>query len=363
MASDLLNLKQYQDIMEIRKELWGKSSCGKEIYLYTLTNEKGAYVQLSNIGAGIISVVVPDKDGNLADVVLGYAQPESYFGDGPCMGKTPGRYANRIAGGKFSLDENEYTLPVNNGPNHLHGGPDGFQNKVWESRENEGGVEFLYYSEDLEQGYPGAVKAVVRYEWTEDCELRMTYTAESDAPTVINLTNHAYFNLNGEGNGNILGHTLQMNCSEYLPTDDTQIPLGESAPVAGTPMDFVNEKPVGQDIRADFEALKIGAGYDHCWVIDGAEPGQLQFCCELYAPESGRTLNIHTTQPGVQVYTGNWLEGCPAGKNGHAYGNNEGIAIECQNYPDAPNKEDYPDCVLLPGEVYQQAIIYAFGIR
>ena len=349
--------------MEIRKELWGKSSCGKEIYLYTLTNEKGAYVQLSNIGAGIISVVVPDKDGNLADVVLGYAQPESYFGDGPCMGKTPGRYANRIAGGKFSLDENEYTLPVNNGPNHLHGGPDGFQNKVWESRENEGGVEFLYYSEDLEQGYPGAVKAVVRYEWTEDCELRMTYTAESDAPTVINLTNHAYFNLNGEGNGNILGHTLQMNCSEYLPTDETQIPLGESAPVAGTPMDFVNEKPVGQDIRADFEALKIGAGYDHCWVIDGAEPGQLQFCCELYAPESGRTLNIYTTQPGVQVYTGNWLEGSPAGKNGHDYGNNEGIAIECQNYPDAPNKADYPDCVLLPGEVYQEAIIYAFGIR
>ena len=349
--------------MEIRKELWGKTACGKEIYIYTLTNEKGAYVQLTNIGAGIVSAVVPDKDGNLADVVLGYASPESYFGDGPCMGKTPGRYANRVAAGKFSLDEKEYTLPVNCGPNHLHGGPDGFQDKVWESRENEGGVEFLYYSEDGEQGYPGAVKTVVRYEWTDECELRMTYTAESDAPTVINLTNHAYFNLNGEGNGNILGHTLQMNCSEYLPTDETQIPLGESAPVAGTPMDFVNEKPVGQDIRADFDALRIGAGYDHCWVIDGAEPGQLQFCCELYAPESGRTLNICTTQPGVQVYTGNWLEGCPAGKNGHTYGNNDGIAIECQNYPDAPNKADYPNCVLPPGEVYQQAIIYAFGIR
>ena len=177
--------------MEIRKELWGKTACGKEIYLYTLTNEKGAYVQLSNVGAGIVSAVVPDKDGNLADVVLGYPVPESYFGDGPCMGKIPGRYANRVALGKFILDGAEYTLPVNNGPNHLHGGPEGFQNKVWESRENEGGVEFLYYSEDGEQGYPAAVKAVARYDWSEDCELRLTLTAESDAHTVINLTNHA----------------------------------------------------------------------------------------------------------------------------------------------------------------------------
>ena len=187
--------------MKLTKELWGKTACGKEIYLYTLANEKGAYVQLSNVGAGIVSAVVPDRDGNLADVVLGYPVPESYFGDGPCMGKIPGRYANRVALGKFVLDGEEYTLPVNNGPNHLHGGPEGFQNKVWESRENEGGVEFLYYSEDGEQGYPGALKAIARYDWSEDCELRLTLTAESDAPTVLNLTNHAYFNLNGEGNG------------------------------------------------------------------------------------------------------------------------------------------------------------------
>lgn len=349
--------------MEVKKEIWGRSACGKEIMLYTLTNSKGAYVRLSSIGAALVSAVVPDREGNLADVVLGYPEAASYFCDGPCMGKIPGRYANRIALGKFSLDGKEYTLPVNNGPNSLHGGPDGFQNKVWESREHEGGVEFLYYSADGEMGYPGALKAVARYEWTEDCELRLTLTAESDAPTVINLTNHAYFNLNGEGNGNILGHTLRMNCSEYLPTDETQIPLGESAPVAGTPMDFVNEKPIGQDIDADFQALKIGKGYDHCWIIDGAEPGQIQFCCELYAPESGRTLNMYTTQPGVQVYTGNWLSGCPSGKNGHVYGDYEGVAIECQNYPDAPNKADYPSCVLRPGDVYQQAIIFAFGIR
>jgi len=351
------------DTMEIRKELWGKSACGKEIYLYTLTNEKGAYVQLSSVGAAIVSAVVPDKDGNMADVVLGYDVAESYFGDGPCLGKIPGRYANRIALGKFTLDGKEYELPINNGPNHLHGGPQGFQNRVWESREHEGGVEFMYYSEDGEMGYPGALKTVARYEWTEESELRLTITAECDAPTILNLTNHAYFNLNGEGNGNILGHTLMLNASEYLPTDPTQIPLGDSEPVAGTPMDFVNEKPIGQDINADFEPLKIGKGYDHCWVIDGAQPGQLQLCGELYAPESGRLLTIHTTQPGVQVYTGNWLTGCPAGKNGHVYNDYDGVAIECQNYPDAPNKADYPTCVLRPGETFEQAIIFAFSVR
>ena len=349
--------------MEIRKELWGKSACGKEIYLYTLKNEKGAYVQLSSVGAAIVSAVVPDKDGNMADVVLGYDVAESYFGDGPCLGKIPGRYANRIALGKFTLDGKEYELPINNGPNHLHGGPQGFQNKVWESREHEGGVEFMYYSEDGEMGYPGALKTVARYEWTEENELRLTITAECDAPTILNLTNHAYFNLNGEGKGNILGHTLMLNASEYLPTDPTQIPLGDSEPVAGTPMDFVNEKPIGQDINADFEPLKIGKGYDHCWVIDGAQPGQLQLCGELYAPESGRLLTIHTTQPGVQVYTGNWLTGCPAGKNGHVYNDYDGVAIECQNYPDAPNKADYPACVLRPGETFEQAIIFAFSVR
>ena len=357
------DFEQNRHTMKLTKELWGKSACGKEINIYTLTNEKGAYVKLSDLGAAIVSVVVPDKDGNMADVVLGYPEAASYFADGPCSGKIPGRYANRIALGHFTLDGVEYTLPVNNGPNHLHGGPEGFQNTVWERREHEGGVEFMYYSEDGEQGYPGALKAIARYDWSEDCELRLTLTAESDAPTVINLTNHAYFNLNGEGSGNILGHTLKLNASEYLPTDPTQIPLGESAPVAGTPMDFVNAKPIGQDINADFEPLKIGKGYDHCWVIDGAEPGQLQTCAELYAPESGRLLEVFTTQPGVQIYTGNWLSGCPAGKNGHVYGDYDGVAIECQNYPDAPNKADYPSPVLRPGEVYEQAIIFAFSVR
>ena len=349
--------------MELKKELWGKSACGKEIYLYTLKNESGAYVQLSSVGAGIVSVVVPDKNGELADVALGYPEATSYFGDGPCAGKIPGRYANRVALGKFTLDGVEYTLPVNNGPNHLHGGPDGFQNKVWESREREGGVEFLYYSEDGEMGYPGALKAVARYEWTEENELRLTLTAESDAPTIVNLTNHAYFNLNGEGSGSVLNHILRLNASEYLPTSDSLIPLGESEPVAGTPMDFVTERVIGSEIRADFPALNYGKGYDNCWVIDGYEPGQIQEAAELYSPESGRVLSIYTTQPGVQVYTGNWLSGCPVAKCGRSYNDYDGVAIECQNFPDAPNKADYPSAILRPGEVYEQAIIFAFGVR
>lgn len=347
----------------IEKELWGTTPDGREIYRYTLKNESGAFVQLSSVGAGIVAVSVPDRDGKLADVVLGYRNPMDYFGDGPCAGKVPGRYANRIAAGRFALDGRVYELPVNNGPNHLHGGPEGFQNRVWESRVENGGVEFLYYSEDGEMGYPGALKAVARYEWSEGNELRLTLTAQSDAPTVVNLTNHAYFNLNGEGNGDILGHELKLNASEYLPTDDTLIPEGASEPVAGTPMDFVTPKRIGRDIREDFPALKYGKGYDNCWVIDGAEPGQIQTAAELYSPESGRFLEVLTTQPGVQVYTGNWLAGCPEGKCGRSYNDYEGVAIECQNFPDAPNRPEYPLPVLRPGEQYEQAIIFAFGVR
>ncbi len=346
--------------MNIKKELWGKSDSGKEIYKYTLTNSKGASLVLGEVGAAIVSVIVPDKDGKMADVALGYKEAKSYIGDGPCLGKCPGRFANRIALGKFTLDGKEYSTPVNCGPNALHGGPEGFANQIWESRIEGDAVEFMYFSEDGEMGYPGNLKAVAHYEWSEDNEIKLTLTAECDAPTFVNLTNHAYFNLNGEGSGTVLNHMLKLNCSEYLPTDDTQIPLGDSQPVAGTPMDFVNAKTVGRDIRADFEALKIGNGYDHCWVIDGAQEGQLQSCAKLWSEESGRMMEIITTQPGLQVYTANWLAGCPEGKNGHVYGNNDGIALECQHFPDSPNKPEYPSTLLKPGEVYEEAIIYAF---
>lgn len=349
--------------MTIDKKLWGKTPDGKEIFLYTLTNKAKAFVRLSSIGAGIVSAAVPDKNGKLADIVLGYPCPEDYFGDGPCAGKIPGRYANRIAKGRFTLDGKDYTLPVNNGPNHLHGGPEGFQNQVWESRIQGNAVEFLYYSADGEAGYSGNLKTIARYEWSDDNVLKLILMAETDQPTVVNLTNHAYFNLNGEGSGDILGHELKLNASTYLPTDESLIPLGEADPVEGTPMDFLEFKKIGTDIHADFAALKYGKGYDNCWLISGYEPGQLQTAAILYAPESGRQLEMLTTQPAVQVYTGNWLAGCPRGKCGRSYFDYEGVAIECQHCPDSPNQPSYPSTVLRPGETFKEAILWAFSVR
>lgn len=348
--------------MEINKTLWGKAPSGKEIYKWRLCNASGAFVELAEIGAAIVSVCVPDKDGKLGDVVLGYDDPASYFADGPCAGKCPGRFANRIAKGRFTLDGKEYILPVNNGPNHLHGGPDGFQNRVWQSRQDGDAVEFLYFSEDGEAGYPGNLKAVVRYEWDEDNSLRLTFTAEADAPTVINLTNHSYFNLDAF-EGNIEGHLLKLEASEYLPTDDTLIPLGDSEAVAGTPMDFLNPKAIGKDLHADFPAINYGKGYDNCWVLDDYAPGQLARAAELYSPASGRLLEVYTTQPGLQVYTGNWLEGCPEGKGGRVYHDYDAVALECQHFPDSPNKADYPSTELRPAQTFQEAIIFAFSVR
>ena len=222
---------------DIRRKIWGKLPDGTPVYKYIMTNASGASVTLSNIGAGIVSIMVPDKNGKLGDVVLGYNKPESYLYDGPCCGKVPGRFANRIAKGKFTLDGKEYTLPINNGENHLHGGPEGFHNKVWESRKHNGMVEFKYTSPDGEMGYPGNLTVVTRYSWSDDNELKMTFSAKSDAKTVINLVNHVYFNLNG-GKGNIKRHYLRIPASGYLPTDKGLIPTGPIDPGAGTPLDF-----------------------------------------------------------------------------------------------------------------------------
>lgn len=343
----------------IKRRIWAKTATGEPIYRYTLTNASGASVVLSNIGAGIVSVNVPDRAGKLGDVVIGYGKAEYYFGDGPCAGKCPGRFANRIAGGKLTIDGKTYNLPINNGPNHLHGGPDGFQNKVWESRRHKGGVEFKYFSKDGEMGYPGNVLVVARYEWSENNELRLTFTARTDAKTVINLTNHAYFNLNG--GGSVLRHSLKLNASEYLPTDETLIPYGVAEPVHGTPMDFRKPKTLGRDIKKDFPALNFGKGYDACWAIDGYMPGQIQEAAVLSSKVSGRTLKVFTTQPGIQVYTGNWLEGCPEGKRGRIYHDYCAVALECQHFPDSPNKPSYPSTILKPGKNYHEAIIFAFG--
>lgn len=346
--------------MAIKRKLWSRAADGKAIYKYTITNNSGASVVLCNIGAGIVSINVPDKNGKLGDVAMGYGKAESYFGDDPCSGKCPGRFANRIAKGKFTLGGKTYSLPINNGPNHLHGGPDGFQNQVWDSRKKKGGVEFMYISKDGECGYPGNLKVVARYDWSEKNELFLTFTAKTDKETIINLTNHCYFNLNGKGS--VMRHYLKLNASEYLPTDDTLIPVGDSEPVAGTPMDFLNSKTLGRDSKKDFPALNYGKGYDACWCIDGYMPGQLQTAAELYSKVSGRLLKVTTTQPGIQVYTGNWLEGCPVGKKGRIYHDYSAVALECQHFPDSPNKPEYPTTVLKPGKLFKEAIIFAFSV-
>ena len=349
--------------MKIKTEFWGKSpKDGKEIFKYYITNGNGAQVVLTSLGASIVSVLVPDKDGVLTDVSLGFDDTDSYYDDGAYLGRVPGRYANRIAKGHFELNGKEYNLAINNGPNHLHGGPWGFSYQVWDARVLDNAVEFMYISEDGEEGYPGTLKTVAHYEWGDDNALKLTLTAQTDQDTFVNLTNHAYWNLNGEGTGSIEDHILKLNCSEYLPTDSGLIPLGEPAPVAGTPLDFVTAKKVGRDLHQDFPALTVAKGYDHCFVIDGYMPGQLQTAAELYSEKSGIALEVVTTQPGLQVYSGNWLGGAK-GKNGHVYADYNGIALECQHFPDSPNEPEYPSTLLKPGETYQEAIIFAFSVK
>lgn len=349
--------------MEIEQNVWGFTPEGEAIILYTMRNAHGGEVKLTNIGASIVSVVVPDKEGNMADVALGYQDPNSYFYDGPAMGKTPGRYANRIANGTFVLDGIEYRLPINNGPNHLHGGPEGFANKLWAGRVEVNRIVFSFISPDQDQGYPSEISVEVVYDWNDDYELEITYLAKSKESTVVNLTNHAYFNLAGEDSGSVLNHTLKLNSDNYLPTDNTQIPTGEIAPVEGTPMDFRVAKALGEDIDADFEALKIGAGYDHCWVINDYSKGRMNEVGELYDAQSGRLLTISSTQPGVQVYTGNYLKGSAAAKGDRKYDNRDGVAIECQGFPNAPNQPNFPSQRLDPDQTYKEQITYKFSVR
>lgn len=325
-----------------------------EITTYRIVNSRGASVVLSSLGAGILEVNVPNKMGKLENVALGYAHPADYMNDGPCMGKIPGRYANRIANGKFKIDGKEYNLAVNNGPNHLHGGPTGFQNRIWGSCLMPDGVRFTYVSKDGEEGYPGELTVTAEYRWTDRNKLHLTLKAVSTKDTVVNLTNHTYFNLRGADSGSALDHKLRINAAKWLVTDENLTPTGELADVAGTPMDFRKLKTVGSRIRANFPALVFGKGYDNCWVLNSEE------AVVLKEAVSGRKLTIRTDQPGVQVYTGNWLAGCPVNHSGHRYLDYDGIAIEAQGFPDAPNHPDFPSQLLKAGDEYRHFIEFAF---
>ena len=338
------------------------SSIG-DITLVSIENRSGASVTLSSLGAGVVSIRVPDRNGNIGDVALGYANPADYINDAPCAGKTIGRFANRISNACFAIDGVLYQLERNDGKNALHGGSVGFMNRVWNVDVSDDGVAFHYISPDGEDGYPGEMHVMVVYRWSEENELIITFWTDTDKTTIVNLTNHSYFNLDGDDFGNVLEHRLTLYASYYLPVTSSHLPTGEIAPVAGTPMDFLKPKKIGEDFMSDFDEIKIGRGYNHYWVLDKYESGNLQKGAELYSEKSGRLLEVYTTQRGIQVYTGGWLAGSPRGFGGRGYDNHAGIALECQGYTDSPNHPNFPTQILRPGEIYKHKTVYRFSVK
>lgn len=341
---------------------------GRTTALYTLKNSKGMVVQITNFGAKIVSIYAPDRNGKFADIVLGYESIGEYIKGNPYFGAICGRYANRIANGKFVIAGVTYHLPVNNGPNSLHGGPEGFNNQIFVARgiistPDGEQVEMVYVSKDGEMGYPGTLTLKVTYSLTDNNELRLDYKATTDKATHVNICSHSYFNLAGEGNGDILKHELTINSAKFTPVSDALIPTGELREVAGTPMDFVKQKVIGKNIDDNYDQLDYGKGYDHNWVLNKKKAGELSLAATCYEPKSGRNMEVHTTQPGVQLYTGNWLDGNDKGKGGKSYVMRSGLCLETQNFPDSPNKPGFPSTLLRPGEVYKHTCLYKFSTK
>ena len=339
---------------------------GMPTALYTMTNENGMEVCVTNFGGRIVSIMVPDKDGKMQDVVLGFDKVSDYFPENnqTDFGAAIGRYANRINQGKFTLDGVEYQLPQNNFGHCLHGGPTGWQYQVYECVEADAKhVKLLRVSPDGDNNFPGEVKAYVTYTLTDDNKLDIAYEATTTAPTVINMTNHSYFNLSGDpANHSVVEHLLSLNSTSYTPVDNTYMTTGEIAPIEGTPFDFMHLKPIGQDIDADNEQIRNGNGYDHNWVLNTG--GVISdMAAVLYCPETGITLFVYTDEPGIQVYSGNFLDGTITGKKGIVYKKRSGICLETQKYPDTPNKPEWPSAVLRPGETYHSHCVFAFSVK
>ena len=349
--------------MEILQHIWGSTPEGEGIILYTMRNERGSEVQLCNVGASIVSVKFADRDGNIEDVALGYKDPMSYFGDGAASGKTVGRVAGRIARGYMVIDGEEYRLEVNNGPNHLHGGAKGFANRYWEGRVETNRVVFSYVSEDMEQGYPGELVVETIYDFDDEDNLEITFVAKSNKNTVLNLTNHLYWNLHGEASDKtILDHELRLNCSQVLEMDTVQIPTGKLLDVKGTALDFTSWRKFGDDINDEFNNIRTYKGYDHCFAVDGWQKNILKEVGELRCKATGRKLTILSSQPAAVLYTGNWLAGgCPITKSGKRYQDYAGVAIECQGYSDAVNHPEFPSIELKAEDLYCQKIVFKFG--
>jgi aldose 1-epimerase len=348
----------------VDKSSFGTTKDGQAVDLYTLTNANGVVAKITTYGALLTELHVPDRTGAAADVVLGFKTLQGYEGDHPYFGATIGRVANRIAKGRFRLNGQEYTLATNNGPNHLHGGLKGFDKRVWKAQPvSVGGVpavRFTYTSADMEEGYPGTLTATVTYTLTHANELRLEYTATTDKPTIVNLTNHSYFNLAGDGQGTILDHELTIMADRYTPVDDTLIPTGEIASVRGSVMDFNRSTPIGARIR-EVPGPAPG-GYDHNYVLSHGG-GVLAMSATVREPKSGRVMEVLTTEPGVQLYTGNFLDGTLTGKAGVAYQKNAGFCLETQHFPDSINRPNFPPVVLQPGRTYKSTTVYRFSAR
>ncbi|MGO8746471.1 MAG: aldose epimerase family protein [Thermoguttaceae bacterium] len=341
--------------MGVEKKLYGKTKNGAEIELYTLSSSV-MKVQVMTFGATLVGVEVPDRNGHFDNVTLHMDSLEQYLAGHPCFGSLCGRYANRIAKGQFILDGVAYALATNNGPNHLHGGRIGFDKVVWKAEpvesEDSAAVRLTYVSADGEEGYPGAVTVTVTYTVTEESQLKIEYSATTDKATVLNLTNHAYWNLSG--GETILDHELLINADRYLPVDATQIPLGEIKPVKGTPMDFTVPHAIGSRFA------EVPGGYDHCYVLNNSQPGKLALAARAAHAASGRVMEVYTTEPGVQLYTAN---GTHVSKGNKSYGPQSGFCLECQHFPDSPNRAEFPTTLLRPGQTYRQTTVHKFSVR
>jgi aldose 1-epimerase len=349
----------------IEKTLFGKLSDGREVFLFSLKNEAGTEIQIINYGAIVKNLFVKDKNNKIDDVVLGYDSLNDYVNDSSYFGAVVGRYGNRIAKGKFKLDGKEYNLDINNGKNHLHGGKKGFFKVLWHAEPfvNEPGasLKLTYLSKDGEEGYPGTVSISVIYTLTEENDFVINYEAKSDKPTIINPTHHSYFNLTGDFTKTILDHELQINADKYAVVDKERIPTGEITNVKNTPMDFTTSHAIGLNINKNYEPLNDASGYDCNMVLNNYD-STIKKAASVFDPLSGRLLEVFTDQPGLQFYSGNFLEGVK-GKNGMIYKKNTGLCLEAQHFPDSPNKPEFPSTVLRPGEIYKQTTIYKFSVK
>lgn len=339
---------------------------GKKTDLYILKNQNGYEVAVTNYGGSLVAIMVPDKDGQVANVIQGHDNiQDAIDSPEPFLSTLVGRYGNRIAKGKFTLEGKEYSLSINNGPNHLHGGPTGFHARVWDAEQlSENSLKLHYLSADGEEGFPGNLDMTVVYTFTDENELVIDYTGTTDKTTVVNMTNHGFFSLTGIANPTPTIENLEceINADYYVPIDDTSIPTGEIESVKGTPFDFTTPHAVGERIDADHIQTKRGAGYDHCFVLNKKQPGELTFAARVVEPKSGRMMEVYTTEPGVQVYTDNWADGYK-GQHGATFPRRSAICFEAQHFPDSPNHPYFPSVVLKPGEVYTQKTIYKFGVR